>query len=78
VRVGQVLEVTVRPVSPININTATATELQELPGIGPVLAQRIVDHRETRGHFASLDELSEVSGVGRATIEGLTGRAGVD
>ncbi|GEM_PF-1506426 len=78
VRVGRVVEVSVRPAPLVNINEASVAELQELPGIGPVLARRIVEHRETRGHFASVDQLSQVSGVGRTTIEGLKGRAGVD
>ena len=48
----------------VNLNTATASELEELPGVGPVLAQRIVDWRTEHGRFASVDELAEVSGIG--------------
>ena len=48
----------------ININTATADELQELSGIGPTLAQRIVDYREANGAFASIEDLKNVSGIG--------------
>ncbi|OKL54712.1 hypothetical protein BSZ39_02705 [Bowdeniella nasicola] len=54
--------------SGVNVNTASATELQEIPGIGPALAQRIVDHRETNGPFASIDALDDVSGIGPALL----------
>jgi|GEM_PF-2930584 len=52
----------------VNINTATASELQELPGIGPVLADAIVAWREENGGFSSPEELMEVSGIGQATF----------
>ena len=55
----------------ININTATLQELQNLPGVGPVLAQNIVSFRETHGNFSSVDELIHVSRVGAATLERL-------
>lgn len=55
----------------VNVNTAGATELETLPGIGEVLAQRIIDHREEHGPFASVDELIEVSGIGEVTLEEL-------
>ena len=48
----------------INVNTATATELEELPGIGPTLAQAIVAERERRGGFRSVGELQDVRGIG--------------
>jgi competence protein ComEA len=48
----------------LDLNTATAAQLEELPGVGPVLAQRIVDWRTEHGRFASVDELGEVSGIG--------------
>lgn len=54
----------------VNLNVATATELEALPGIGPVLAQRIVDFREENGPFASVDDLLDVSGIGEKTLEG--------
>lgn len=55
----------------INVNTAGATELMELPGIGEVLAQRIVDYREKHGPFRSLEDLTEVSGIGEKRLEGI-------
>ena len=58
---------------PVDINTATAEELQQLMGIGPVLAQAIVDYREEHGPFESVDELLEVSGIGEAKLENIRG-----
>ena len=55
----------------INVNTATATELEELPGIGEVIAQAIVDYRTESGPFASVDQLLDVSGIGDATLENI-------
>ncbi len=55
----------------ISINSASATELQELPGVGPVLAERIVAFREQNGPFVSLDALLEVSGIGESTLRNL-------
>lgn len=54
---------------PLNVNTAGAIALEELPGIGPALAAAIVDHRQRHGPFASVDELAEVSGIGPAKLE---------
>jgi competence protein ComEA len=51
---------------PLDLNTATATQLDQLPGVGPVLAQRIVDYRTQHGAFRSVDELRQVSGIGPA------------
>ena len=53
----------------INVNTATATDLEELPGIGPVLAEAIVAFREENGPFTSVDQLEDVSGIGPVTLE---------
>ena len=46
-------------------------ELEALPGVGPVLAQRIVEHREQHGPFAAVDELQDVPGIGPAIFDGL-------
>ncbi|TCJ17325.1 helix-hairpin-helix domain-containing protein [Rubrobacter taiwanensis] len=53
----------------VRINTATSEELQELPGIGPALAERIIEYRQTHGAFRSLEELENVSGIGPKTLE---------
>lgn len=50
----------------VNLNTATVAELDALPGIGPVLAQRIVDHRDGQGPFRSVAQLDDVPGIGPA------------
>ena len=57
------------PPGPININTATVQELQTLPGIGPVLAQRIVDYRQAHGPFDTVGALIEVEGIGTGKLE---------
>jgi len=53
----------------ININTATAQELDALPGVGEVIAQRIVEYRTANGPFGSIDDLLNVSGIGEVTME---------
>ena len=54
------------PRGPININRATAKQLDALDGVGPVIAQRIVDYRKINGSFLSIDDLQKVSGIGAA------------
>ena len=53
----------------IDINTASLQELDSLPGIGPVTAQKIVDHRQVEGPFTSIEAIQDVSGIGPATFE---------
>ncbi len=52
----------------INVNTATSEQLQELPGIGAVVAQRIIDYRTQKGPFASAEDLQQVKGIGPETL----------
>lgn len=59
---------------PLNLNTATQAELELLPGIGPVLAQAILDYRDSFGGFSTKEQLKEVSGIGEkryAAVEAL-------
>lgn len=57
------------PTKPINLNTATAQELAQLPGIGPSTAQKIVEYRQQIGKFTSLEQLLEVPRVGSLTLQ---------
>jgi competence protein ComEA len=61
----------------VDLNTATVSELDSLPGVGPVLAQRIVDHRTQHGPFVTVDQLREVDGIGDSRFNELRGRVTV-
>ena len=61
----------------MNINTASADDLEKLPGIGPALAERIISHRQANGPFSSLDDLTDVPGIGKAKLEALKTEATV-
>jgi competence protein ComEA len=65
------------PPESIDVNVASAPELERLPGIGPVLAERIVQYREEHGPFSSLNELSAVQGISDRMVEDLRARATV-
>ena len=54
--------------APLNLNTATVTELAKLPGIGPAVAARIVEHRQKNGGFKKIEELMNVKGIGEKTF----------
>jgi len=55
----------------ININTASQTELETLPGVGPVIAAKIIAYREAHGRFYTIEEILEVSGIGPVKFEGI-------
>jgi competence protein ComEA len=54
---------------PININTATQAELESLPQIGPVTAQKIINYRQVNGPFESIEDIQDVPGIGPKTFE---------
>lgn len=56
---------------PLDLNTASAAELEALPGIGPVLAERIMSYRAEHGPFTSVDQLMDIEGISTATLEEL-------
>jgi competence protein ComEA len=59
------------PTGPVHLNSATVEQLDTLPGVGPVTAQKIVDYRQKHGAFTSVDELDAVSGIGPARLDEL-------
>jgi competence protein ComEA len=61
----------------VNINTATQSDLEAVRGLGPAKAKAIIQYRETHGGFKSLDELDNVKGFGKASIEKLSGELSV-
>ena len=58
----------------IDINAATAVELESLPGIGPVIAERVVQHRAAIGGFTSIDQLADVNGISTRMVEEIRSR----
>jgi competence protein ComEA len=58
----------------VNINTATPAELETLPGIGPALAQRILEYRQLHGAFAQIEDIMQVPGIGEATFADIQDR----
>lgn len=59
------------PAAKLNLNQATAADFETLPGIGPVLAQRIIDHRDSIGGFTEIGQLRDVPGIGEKTFQAL-------
>jgi len=58
---------------PVHLNSATIEQLDALPGVGPVTAQKILDYRQQHGAFGSVNELDAISGIGPARLETLRG-----
>ncbi len=69
-----ILPLTFVEAGPLDLNQASAAELEKLPGIGPVLARRIVEWRETHGPFRSVQDLLKVPGIGPKTLEKILDR----
>lgn len=61
----------------VNINTANATQLTQLPGVGPAVAQKIIDYRTANGPFTSVDDLTKVPGIGAAKLAQIKSHARV-
>jgi competence protein ComEA len=61
------------PAGPVNVNSATADQLDVLPGVGPTTAAAIIAHREQHGLFQSVEQLGDVRGIGPAKLDALRG-----
>ena len=83
VRVGEVAAAAPSPAGPdapeaiVDLNTANAADLEQLPGVGPATAEAIIDHREQHGPFTSVDGLLDVRGIGDAKLAQLRDRVAV-
>ncbi|MDX6726350.1 MAG: competence protein ComEA [Baekduia sp.] len=62
------------PAAPVNLNSATAEQLDTLDGVGPATAQKILEYRAQHGGFRSVDDLAQISGIGPKRLEALRGR----
>ncbi len=76
-RIGEPSEAVVTDLFPIDLNTASPELLAELPGIGPVKAEAIVERRRQRGPYRTVDELEDVRGIGPKTVDRLRARVSV-
>jgi competence protein ComEA len=81
-KVGEVIPVVIgdpaavadtTPAGPVNVNSATADQLDVLPGVGPTTAAAIIAHREQQGPFQTVDQLGDVRGIGPAKLDALRG-----
>ena len=70
---GQPAAETTAPAGPLNVNSATADQLDVLPGVGPTTAAAIIAHREQHGPFQTVDQLGDVRGIGPAKLDALRG-----
>lgn len=70
-KLNEEIDNTTKKDNKININTATQTELEEITGIGPSLAQKIIEYRESNGKFKDIEELKNVSGIGDKKFESM-------
>jgi comEA protein len=61
------------PAGKVNLNTATVSQLEDLPGIGPALAARIVEHRQKNGAFKSVEDVMAVKGIGEKNFARIQG-----
>lgn len=68
----------VAPDGIVNINTGTLADLDTLPGIGPAIAQRIIDYRDANGPFATIEDIMNVSGIGPVTFDKIKNRITVN